>query len=86
MIKQTLGNLGQTRHHCHQLEISFDKEFQPTCAKGKISKLEWVGLSPFRNDGLKTAYCGDPENIEDINICTQSFLNTDEFKIAFDES
>tara|TARA_B110000285_G_C15050182_1_gene576526 strand:- start:1072 stop:1371 length:300 start_codon:yes stop_codon:yes gene_type:complete len=72
-------------HKCDQLEISFNQSFRPRCFKGKISALEWAGMVPFRSDGLNSAYCGKPENLEDVEICTSSYLNSEELKKKFNE-
>jgi hypothetical protein len=58
------------------LEVSFIKDFRPKCEKGKISSLSYAGLIPHQKEKVNNAkYCGDPSNLEDIEVCTRSFLN-----------
>lgn len=79
-----MGNLGQRNPYCHLSYFGNIKPTNLTCAVGKISKLDYVGLNPEGGDRDKN-YCGETGHHKNsmIQNCTENFLETEAFTQFF---
>lgn len=84
MAPFTLGNIGHAKTDCQYHFLQNPKPSHVQCAKGKITELHFWGMMP-NSKGFDQDFCGLWNVYQEIEHCTNSHINQNEFKKAFEE-
>ena len=58
---------------------------QPKCTKGKLSKIQYVGLMPDMQDpDFQLDFCGDPKTFPEIDECSRKAIDIQKFKTDYE--